>query len=127
NPKIRNTDFYKSPNYFQNPWKIESVKNIKNNMPVLIIGNGLTMVDTVFGLLEQGFKGEIYAISPNGFNILPHRHGGFQYLQLNKDLKNNITLFELIKLINKHIKTVREFGISAEPVIEALRPHTQKI
>src|SRR5690606_7357503 len=82
NPKILNVDFYKSKHYHQNPWNSRSVKNLQNKLPVLIIGNGLTMVDTVLALLEQGFKGKIYAISPNGFNILPHRHNGEPYTKL---------------------------------------------
>ena len=127
NQKIKNMDFYNSDNYFQNPWKIESVKNINEDLPVLIIGNGLTMVDTVLGLLEQGFKGEIISISPNGFNILPHRHNGLKYLKLTEELKEDSRLYELVKLVNKHIKMVREYGVSAEPIIDSLRPFTQKI
>jgi len=127
NPKIKNMGFYNSPKYFQNPWKVESVKDINDNLPVLIIGNGLTMVDTVLGLLEQGFKGEIYSISPNGYNILPHRHNGFKYSKLVEELRDDMSIYELFKLINKHIKTVREYGVSAEPIIDSLRPHTQKI
>jgi len=127
NPGIKNMDFYNSPNYFQNPWKIESVKDTKENLPVLIVGNGLTMVDTVLGLLEQGFKGEIYSISPNGFNILPHRHNGLKYSKLVEELRDDMNIYELVKLINKHIKTVREYGVSAEPIIDSLRTQTQKI
>ena len=127
NPRIKNMDFYNSPNYFQNPWKIASVKDTKENLPVLIVGNGLTMVDTVLGLLEQGFKGEIYSISPNGFNILPHRHNGLKYSKLVEELRDDMTIYELVNLINKHIKTVREYGVTAEPIIDSLRPHTQKI
>lgn len=127
NPKIKNMDFYNSQNYFQNPWKIESVKDTRKNLPVLIVGNGLTMVDTVLGLLEQGFKGEIYSISPNGFNILPHRHNGLKYSKLSEELRDDMNIYELVKLVNKHIKTVREYGVSAEPIIDSLRPHTQKI
>lgn len=127
NPKIENMGFFDSPNYFQNPWKIESVKNINKHLPVLIIGNGLTMVDTVLGLLEHGFKGEIYSISPNGFNILPHRHNGLKYSKLAEELRDDMNIYELVKLVNKHIKTVREYGVSAEPIIDSLRPHTQKI
>jgi uncharacterized NAD(P)/FAD-binding protein YdhS len=33
----------------------------------------------------------------------------------------------LVKLINKHIKNVKKYGISAEPIIDSLRPYTQKI
>ena len=127
NPRIKNMDFYKSPNYFQNPWKIESVKNTVSNLPILIVGNGLTMVDTVLGLLEQGFKGNIFSISPNGFNILPHRHNGLKYSKLVEELRDGLSIYELVKLINKHIKTVREYGVSAEPIIDSLRPQTQKI
>jgi len=127
NPKIKNMDFYRSKNYHQNPWSITAVKDCKPDLPILIIGNGLTMVDTVFGLLEKGFKETIYSISPNGFNILPHRHNGLKYTKLTEELKEEITLHELIRLINKHIKTTRGFGISAEPVIDSLRPHTQRI
>jgi uncharacterized NAD(P)/FAD-binding protein YdhS len=127
NPTIKNIAFFKSPNYFQNPWKIDSVINIDSELPVLIIGNGLTMVDTVLGLMENGFKGEIYSISPNGFNILPHRHNGLKYTKLVEELNDDLSLLDLVKLVNKHIKTVRAYGVSAEPVIDSLRPYTQKI
>lgn len=127
NPAIKNHSFYESKKYFQNPWLINSVINIKSDLPVLLIGNGLTMVDTVIGLLEQGFKGEIFSVSPNGFNILPHRHNGLKYTKLTEELTDNLSLFELVRLVNKHIKAVREYGVTAEPVIDSLRPHTQKI
>tara|TARA_R110002072_G_scaffold172324_9_gene326408 strand:+ start:2805 stop:4217 length:1413 start_codon:yes stop_codon:yes gene_type:complete len=127
NPTIKNTFFFNSKNYFQNPWKKESVESIDRDLPVLIIGNGLTMVDTVLGLLEEGFNGEIYSISPNGFNILPHRHNGFKYTKLTEEINEDILLFDLVKKVIKHIKTVREYGVTAEPVIDSLRPHTQRI
>jgi uncharacterized NAD(P)/FAD-binding protein YdhS len=127
NPKIKNEDFYKSSKYFQNPWGADSVQNIDSNLPVLIVGNGLTMVDTVLGLLENGYKNKIYSISPNGFNILPHRHGGMKYDALSKELNENMSLRELVSLVNKHIKKVRRFGVSAEPLIDSFRPFTQKI
>lgn len=127
NPKILNEDFYKSKHYHQNPWSSHSVKDIQSKLPVLIIGNGLTMVDTVLAILEQGFKGKIYAISPNGFNILPHRHNGEPYTKLVEELDIKMSLTELVALFDKHINIVRPLGISAEPVIDSLRPYTQRI
>jgi len=127
NPSIKNTGFYTSANYFQNPWLINSVQHVNTSKPILIIGNGLTMVDTVMGLREQHFTNTIYSISANGFNILPHRHSGLKYTGLVDELKENITLRELVSLINKHIRLVRSFGVSAVPVIDSLRPYTQKI
>mgnify|MGYP000153170678 CR=1 FL=1 len=127
NPIIKNINFYSSKNYFRNPWDIKSVKNIKNELPILIIGNGLTMVDTVFGCLENGFKGKIFSISSHGFNILSHRYNGPKYSKLIEELGDNISLYELVKLLNKHIKTAKKLGISPEPIIDSLRPYTQKI
>jgi len=127
NPNIKSSFFTSSANYFQNPWDIHSVSGINSKEPVLIIGNGLTMVDTVIGLLENGFQGQIVSISPNGFNILPHRHNGLSYTKLVEEIGDKTSLFELVKLFNKHMKLIREYGLSAEPLIDSLRPLTQTI
>jgi len=127
NPTIPNANFFKSPNYFQNPWSIQSVMNVQDTLPLLIVGNGLTMVDTLIGLEEQGYHGEIYSISPNGFNILPHRHSGMSYKAHLEEIKDGMNLRDLAKVIHRHVKIVRQFGISAEPIIDALRPMTQKL
>lgn len=127
NPAIRNMAFYESENYFQNPWSKESVTDVNDNFPVLILGNGLTMVDTIIGLLENGFKNTIYSISPNGYNILPHRLGGTTYPNLTKELDENLSLKDLVSLFNKHIKSVRELGLTAEPIMDSFRSHTQQI
>jgi uncharacterized NAD(P)/FAD-binding protein YdhS len=127
NPTIKSSFFTRSANYFQNPWDIRSVSGINSKEPVLIIGNGLTMVDTVIGLLENGFQGPIVSISPNGFNILPHRHNGLSYTKLVEEIGDKTSLFELVKLFNKHMKLIREYGLSAEPLIDSLRSLTQTI
>ena len=127
NLRITNSAFYQSTNYFQNPWVKESVINVKTELPVLIVGNGLTMVDTIIGLKEQNFKGEIYSISPNGFNMLPHRHTGMQYTTHIDEMHDNMSLKDLVRVLNKHIKIVRNFGVSAEPIIDALRPLSHNI
>ncbi|SDN01248.1 Uncharacterized NAD(P)/FAD-binding protein YdhS [Daejeonella rubra] len=127
NPQIKSSFFKESSNYFQNPWDRRSVSDLNSNKPVLIIGNGLTMVDTVMGLLEQGFSGQIISISPNGFNILPHRHNGLAYTKLLEEISSGTSLYQLVKLFNIHKKLVRAYGLSAEPIIDSLRPLTQKI
>jgi uncharacterized NAD(P)/FAD-binding protein YdhS len=125
NPKILNPSFYKTKYYFQNPWDENAVSQL-NDDAVLILGNGLTMVDTVIGLLENGFKGKIISLSPNGFNILPHRHNGMVYEQLSKELKDIDSLKDLVRLVYHHVRLVRAFGLTAEPIIDALRPHAQR-
>jgi len=137
-PIIKNNSFYKSKNYFQNPWQQNAVDNLNTQKSVLIIGNGLTMVDIVLSLLEKkylsDFEGKIYSISPNGFTILPHRNNGIKYMQFVEDLEKltsnfsiPLSLLEVVKLVNKHIKLVRSLGLSAESVIDSIRPYTQMI
>ncbi len=127
NPPIPTMGYYSSPTYFRNPWSNDSVSNLKADGDVLIIGNGLTMVDTVIGLIENGFQNKIYSISGNGFGVLPHRHFGITYGGLVDELQNNFKLNNLVRIFNKHIKKVRKLGISAEPVIDSLRPYSQEI
>ena len=127
NLKISNTAFYESEFYYQNPWNEEAVSNLESTLPVFIIGNGLTMVDTIIGLHEKGFTNEIYSISTNGFNILPHRHTGVLYKKLIEELPKETTLLGILSLFNKHLKKIRKFGLSAEPIIDSIRPFTQKI
>ncbi len=126
NPPIANTSFYQHPAYFQNPWDRAAVKNTLAQ-PVLIIGNGLTMVDTVIGLLENGFQHTIYSLSPHGFHILPHSPPGENYDGLLRELSLPITLHEVLSLVNKHVKEALRKGISPNSVIDSLRPHTQLI
>lgn len=127
NPSISTPSFFTSNRYFQNPWAKESVSEVEQNKPVLILGNGLTMVDTVLGLLESGYGGTIVTLSPHGYSILPHRHPGMKYQALVAELTPDLSLKELASLVIKHVKRVRKLGISAEPVIESLRPYTQSI
>lgn len=126
-PGIPNMDFYKSPEYFCNPWDIDCVRDLDNVSNVLIIGNGLTMVDTVIGLTDNGFHGKIYSISPNGLAMLQHRHGGVAYKGLIDELNEPYDLDKLFSLFKKHVRLLREIGISAEPVVDSVRGISQKI
>jgi uncharacterized NAD(P)/FAD-binding protein YdhS len=127
NPDIPNKSFYKSKNYFNNPWLASSVEDLESDQDVLIIGNGLTMVDTTLSLVEKKHKGIIHSLSPNGFGILQHRHNGVTYNGLMRELGASHSLAELVRLFNKHVKKVRRLGLSAEPVIDSLRPRTQSL
>ncbi len=127
NPQITNQDYFSSVTYFRNPWHPASVSTLNQTGDVLIIGNGLTMVDTVMGLIEKGFKNKIHSISANGFGVLPHRHFGIQYTGLVKELQTRFELYKLVGIVNKHIKKVRKLGVSAGPVIDSLRPYSQRI
>lgn len=125
-PKFNNDTFHASKRYYANPWVNEAVSHPGMNGDVIIIGNGLTMVDVVFGLREKNYKGKIYSLSPHGFRILPHRR--FEpYHELVQELKTPYELNTLVKLFRRHIQKLRSRGIAGEAAVDSLRPFTQKI
>jgi len=129
NPRIGNADVWESQVYCRNPWARSSVEGLGDGAagPVLILGSGLTMVDSVFGLNEAGYRGGIVSLSPHGFGMLPHRHGGFKYTGFIDALPLNPSLSQTVSLLLEHVRKVGEFGVSAEPVIDSLRPRTQAL
>lgn len=129
NPQIINTGFYASPRYFQNPWESRATEGLsaEDQRPVIIIGNGLTMVDTVLSLLDRKFRGKIFSVSPHGFALLPHRHHGMEYSGLTRELPEHFDLNQLYALFHKHVALLRQFGLSAEPLVDSLRSHSGEI
>lgn len=125
-PSVKNTSFLKSPNYFNNPWSEDAVSFLPKNKTILIIGTGLTMVDTVLGLKEKNFDGKIIALSPRGFKILPHRKHHPQRLILD-ELEPPYDLNTVFRLFYKHVRMARTHGQSGETVVDAVRSKTQEI
>lgn len=127
NLPVSDPALYEDPNYIGDPWNDKAIENLDKHRDVLIIGNGLTMVDTVISIMESGFKGVVHTVSPEGLAILPHRYGYIPYGKLVEEVKAPYKLSELYKLVNKHINIFLMTGLSPEPVIDSLRPLTQKI
>ena len=58
------------PRYIADPWHEPGLTELAPDARVAIIGTGLTAVDVVLSLLDQGHKGPIMALSRRG--LLPH-------------------------------------------------------
>jgi uncharacterized NAD(P)/FAD-binding protein YdhS len=126
NPNIENNNWLNSLRYSQNPWKYK-ISNLDNVKPMLILGNGLTMVDTVIQLREQKIENQIISLSPHGFNILPHRNFSIQMEDWLIKLGKNPSLYSIITEINNQLKKLKKHGISAEPLIDYIRPQAQSL
>ena len=114
------------PAYVLNPWSDAWLKKLKPDSQVVILGNGLTMVDTLLSLRAAGLKTPVLSVSPHGYGMLPHRHPGLQLNQFSQALPQQASLRQLLRLFNRARHQVRRLGVSAEPLIDALRPHTQR-
>ncbi len=125
-PSLKESTFLESPLYFGNPWNEAATNDIHSEKPILIIGTGLTMVDVVIGLENKNFQGKIYALSPNGFEILSHKKHHPQR-EILDELSPPYELKNLFKLFYKHVRTARRKGVSGEAVVDAVRSKTQDI
>src|SRR6185436_6655059 len=72
------------------------------------------------------FKGKVIALSPHGYNILPHRKLPPQRYILD-ELSPPYDLENLFRLFYKHIRQARKRGLPGETVVDAMRAKTQEI
>jgi uncharacterized NAD(P)/FAD-binding protein YdhS len=118
-----------SKRYFGNPWKKDCIEGVTDNGEILIIGNGLTMVDTVIGLTKNGYKGVIHTISPHGYQLKPWKEAKAPYTGINFEgiEAGKISLLGLVRTLNKHRKAADGLNLSVYPVIDSLRPKIQEL
>lgn len=108
-----------SPHWRADPWTADAWTALDPHAPVLLVGTGLTMVDAVITLLDQGHAGPIHAVSRRG--LLPQPHGAASAVPLPAlpaDLRS------LMRIVRRHAS---QAGANWRGVIDALRPATQQI
>lgn len=124
--RLPDHDYANAEKYFANPWSESVSRDIKTDEDVLIIGTGLTMVDTVLTLLNRNHQGKILAISTHGW--LPAVHElGFVYPSFADELKDRKKISELFKIVRRHSESAEDQKSNWRGVIDSLRPVTQEI
>jgi len=113
-----------SARFVSNPWSLNARADLKQDDSVLLIGSGLTSVDTVIELRARGFKGTIHILSRRG--LLPNSHKAVKSLP---SFRSNYprTVRELLRLIRLQVKAAEARGSDWRAVIDSLRPVTQEI
>jgi uncharacterized NAD(P)/FAD-binding protein YdhS len=123
-PPVAEGSFYDSPLYRPDPWAADALTELDPDAPVMLIGTGLTAMDVVMSLLDQGHRGPIHALSRRG--QLPHRHA-----------PGNIPTPERMSFPSNPLALLRELRAQARQaaaagedwraVIDSLRPFTSDI
>ncbi|MFZ5789100.1 MAG: FAD/NAD(P)-binding protein [Pseudomonadota bacterium] len=119
-----------TPRYFGNPWDEHAVANLDPAQPVLILGTGLTMVDTVISLLDRGHHGHIYALSRRG--LLPQVHastngGALPAPWVFDPPPSGHSVLALLRRVRATCRAAATQGRDWRLVIDGLRPHTQRL
>ena len=123
NPLLSDTAFISSQNYHQNPWAIP-IEKIHNSRPILIIGTGLTMVDTIQLLRKNLKNGIVYCISPHGFKILAHENSIISYDDILEKIQLSGRLADLLAQFNTAKKEIKKRKGTLDALINYFRPIT---
>jgi uncharacterized NAD(P)/FAD-binding protein YdhS len=118
---VANPAFYDTPFYRPDPWAPDAVTELDPEAAVLLVGTGLTTMDAVMSLLDQGHRGPIYALSRRG--LLPRRHAGVPMPAFDPE-PYPTGVNALTRFLRMEAARAAEEGSGWQPVIDALRPFT---
>lgn len=109
------------------PWAEAALAGIPHEAAVLILGTGLTMVDVVLSLLDQGHTGPITALSRRG--LLPHRHtNAAPYRDFLKERSAlPTTTSAILRALRSEVRTAATQGDNWRSVIDAARPYLLRL
>jgi len=124
-PPVADPAFYDSPLYKADPWAADTLADLDPDLPILLIGTGLTTIDTVVSLLDQGHRGPITALSRRG--LLPHRHATGPVAPPPESDCFPTRLNALARMLRRSSALVTEAGGSWHGVIDEIRPITTEI
>lgn len=150
NLRVPDGGLYASRRYHRSPWAQDALRGVSPADDVLLIGTGLTMVDTVLSLVEQGHQGHIHALSRHG--LLPQVHqeatraGATAYASpgirdalraLRQEVRSErgdvratgahpvpVRIRPLFTVLRREVRRAAEAGADWRTVVDALRPVT---
>ncbi len=125
-PAVPAPGVFDSPRFIGDPWDHAAVAAIDPDVPVLVLGTGLTMVDTVLTLQDQGHRGRIVAVSRRG--LLPLRHEETRPFKpfLCPEVMPRTVLDVLIAL-KADVRRAQREGLDWRSAFDALRPYHHRI
>ena len=125
-PPVADMSFYDSVSYRPDPWAADTLDDLDPDLPVLLIGTGLTTIDTVISLLDQGHRGRITALSRRG--LVPHRHASSLPPPDMPEADSFPTrVNDLARALREGSRRCRELGGNWHTVIDELRPITTEL
>lgn len=108
------------------PWDPGTLVGLAPDSPVLILGTGLTMVDTAISLDRRGHRGKIMALSRRG--LLPAVHKIVPQAALPVgDVPFGAEISSLVAWLCGCARREMAQGADWRSTIDSLRPHTQRL
>jgi uncharacterized NAD(P)/FAD-binding protein YdhS len=107
--------------YVGDPWARDACEGLSPTAPVLLIGSGLTMVDLVVSLLDNGHRGPVYALSRRG--LLPHTHVPTAPIEIaSQHLPRTTSLLRLLSWLRAEARKAEAAGQTWHALVDGVRP-----
>jgi uncharacterized NAD(P)/FAD-binding protein YdhS len=127
NPPARGRIFSLLPDkyYARNAWSKPALEEIPKHGNVLLLGSGLTAIDQVVALEEQGFTGTVLMLSRRGLLPAVHKVEPAWPNTWTRSLGNNLSA--IVSAVQLQIEAAANAGMSWRVVIDSLRPDAQRL
>jgi uncharacterized NAD(P)/FAD-binding protein YdhS len=113
--------------YVRLAWSREALSDLSENDDLLLIGSGLTSVDTAIALHKKGFQGKIHILSRHGLIPQPHSQKRSVPWPRFWDGHSPRTTRGLLRLIRNQVTAASARGNDWRAVMDSLRPFVQEI
>jgi uncharacterized NAD(P)/FAD-binding protein YdhS len=111
---------------YASPWQVRAESSIPRDGHVVMVGAGLTMIDTVQSLLHGGHEGPITAISRHG--LLPRPHRPVAPFPIDRaEIPFGADIAELVGWLRQLVRTAEQRGGCWRGVVDGMRPFTQEL
>ncbi len=112
--------------HLADPWDLCALRLLPDDATIVVVGTGLTAVDTVITLLEEGPGRRVVMVSRHG--LLPHAHVAQQSVAWVHPVPTGpLTADLLADYITEQVATAAAQGVGWRPVVDGLRAATPSL
>ncbi|MGY3088642.1 putative NAD(P)/FAD-binding protein YdhS [Hymenobacter sp. UYAg731] len=119
--------YLQHPGYHADPWVIGNLRRIGPDEDVLLIGSGLTAVDVLLALRQDGHRAPITVVARHGRWPSAHGPAAAAYPSFYPELAPETTVTGVVAVYKRHLKAAAAQGLDWRPVLDSLRPDLGRI
>lgn len=108
------------------PWDVVAMRAIDPQGPVLIIGSGLTMVDTLVSLQRAGYRGPIEVFSRHGLwpQVRRQPPAWEDFLEADRSLRSPL---QLLRALREQCRRAQAQGVDWQAPLDTVRVHIPRL
>ncbi len=119
--------YLQHPGFHADPWAPGNLRRIGPGEEVLLIGSGLTAVDVLLALRQDGHQQPLTVVARHGRWPAAHAPASAPYPNFYTRLAHETTVSGALAGFKRELRAAAAQGIGWQPVLDALRPDLGRI